>query len=271
MTTADAHTAELGGHAVFFRTFGDAGLPPLVLVHGLYGDSASVAPLAERLADRFHVIAPDALGHGRSARPAGFALADQGRMLDALVAERGYDAAAIVGVSMGSYLAAQAAILEPARVSRLVLVVSKAHGQTSSSAAYARRMGFDLAAATPDEMVAFLAGALWSPDTSAERREQIMREVQRIDDAVVLGAEEQAAVERSLRGFDLRPDLHRITAPTLVISGRADGLNPPSSGEELVHGIPGARFEVYEHSGHMLTFEETDRLVDDITAFVLDD
>ncbi len=52
---------------------------------------------------------------------------------------------------MGSCIAAQAAILEPSRASRLVLVVPKAHGTTSSSAAYAKRMGFDLGTATREE------------------------------------------------------------------------------------------------------------------------
>jgi 3-oxoadipate enol-lactonase len=271
VTAHGSSTVELNGDRIFFRTFGSDELPPLVLVHGLYGDSAGLAPLAERFADRFRVIAPDAIGHGRSARRDGFTLADQGRMLDALAAALGYDAVAMVGISMGSYLTAQAAILEPSRLSRLVLVVSKAHGTTSSSVAYAKRMGFDLAAAAPEELLAFMSGAIWSPDTPQERRDAIMADLAALADVVVLGPQEQAAVERSLAGFDLRPDLGRITAPTLVLSGRADGLNPPSSGEELVAGIPGARFEVYEHSGHMLTFEETDRFVSDVTEFVRGD
>ena len=53
------------------------------------------------------------------------------------------------------------------------------------------------------------------------------------------------------------------------VSGLADGLNPPQAGEELARGIPGARFEVYESSGHMLAAEEQDRLVSDVTTFVL--
>jgi pimeloyl-ACP methyl ester carboxylesterase len=269
MSSDNARTMNVNGNDVLYRTFGSSELPPLVLLHGLYGDGASVASLAERFADRFHVVAPDALGHGRSDRPEGFTLADQGRMIDALVAGLGYDSAAIVGISMGSYLAAQAAILEPARVSRLVLVVGKAHGTTSSSIAYAQRMGFDIGGATPEEFLEFMAGAIWSRDTTPERRAEALQELAERTDTVALGPEEQAAVERSLAGFDLRPTLDRITAPTLVISGLDDGLNPPSSGQELADGIPGARFVVYEHSGHMLAYEETDRLLADVTAFIL--
>ncbi len=138
---------EIDRFSLHYDELGDATNPPLVLVHGLYGEASGMAPIAERFAERFRVIAPDALGHGRSSHP--------------------------------------------------------------------------------------------------------------------------AAVERSLADFDLRPGLPSITAPTLVLSGRSDGLNPPEAGEELARLVPGARFEVYEHAGHMLPYEETERLVAEVEAFLL--
>ncbi|GHJ32341.1 alpha/beta hydrolase [Streptomyces hygroscopicus] len=258
---------QIDGNIIHYEEHGEAGSPPLVLVHGLYGESAGLAPLAQRFARRFRVIAPDALGHGLSSHPAEFGIEDQGRVLAGLIAALGYPKAAILGISMGSYLAAQAAILEPARVSALVLVVPKAHGRTSSTAAYAARKGFDLTTATPEETTAFLAEVLWSPHTSQARREEILA-AQLAAQRVVLTPEERATIDRSLRGFDLRPGLATIAAPTLVVSGRADGLNPPEAGQEVARGIPGARFEVYEHSGHQLASEETDRLVEDVEAFL---
>lgn len=85
----------------------------------------------------------------------------------------------------------------------------------------------------------------------------------------MLTADERVAVERSLAGFDLRPALPSIVTPTLVLSGRSDGLNPPEAGEEVASLIPGARFEVYEASGHMLPWEEQDRFVEDVTGSIL--
>jgi len=256
---------DVNGNSIYYEEFGAADLPPLVLIHGLMGDASSVAPLAERLAPTFHVVAPDALGHGKSARPGGFTLVDQGTMVNGLIAELGYESATIAGISMGSYLATQAAILEPARTNHLVLIVGKAHGKTSSSAAYAASKGVDLTTLAPEEMLALMSEAVWSPDTTQERRDALLQDMN--GEQAQLTRDEQAAVERSLAGFDLRPDLGKITAPTLIISGKSDGLNPPSSGQELADGIPGSRFEVYEHSGHVLAFEESDRLVDDIVGF----
>lgn len=253
---------------IFFLEFGDPTSPPLVLLHGLYGDSSTMLPLAEAFASRFRVMVPDALGHGRSARPAEFDLEDQGRAVTGLVAARIGGPTALLGVSMGSYVAAQAAILAPDLVSRLVLVVSKAHGLTSSSAAYAQRMGFDLSTATQEEITVILAGAMWSPDTPESRREELLA-AQAETPPVPLEPAERLAIECSLAGFDLRPSLGRITVPTLVVSGRADGLNPPEAGEELAALLPDARFHIYEHSGHMLAAEEFDRLVVEATEFCL--
>lgn len=256
-----------GDAPLFFLEVGDAASPPLLLVHGLYGDASSMTPLAQSFADAgFRAIAVDALGHGRSPRPHGFTLADQGVALDALIAELDYESAAVLGVSMGSYVAAQAAIAEPSRIAQLVLVVTKGQGATSSTVAYAERNGFDLAHATMEETLAFMAGALWSPETSPERRSELL-ENQRASVPELTTAQKHA-IDASLAGFDLRPGLPTITAPTLVVSGRSDGLNPPQEGRLVADLIPGARFEVYEHSGHMLPFEEQDRLVADVTAFL---
>jgi Predicted hydrolases or acyltransferases (alpha/beta hydrolase superfamily) len=86
---------------IFYREFGAPAAPPLVLIHGLYGDSTSVESLAVVLAARFRVIAPDMLGHGRSSRPERFSLADQGRAVNHLIAALEYESSAAVGVSMG--------------------------------------------------------------------------------------------------------------------------------------------------------------------------
>jgi 3-oxoadipate enol-lactonase len=263
--THDIQTVTIEGDRVAYRRFGTAGSPPILLLHGLYGDSSTVATVGQRLGESFDVVAPDALGHGRSAHPASFTLEGQGRMLLGLATELGFERFSLVGISMGSYLAAQTAILDPDRIEHLVLVVSKAHGLTSSSSAYAARNGFDLASATPEETFAFLSGAVWSPETTDADRARIGAE---LAGGVQLTGAERDAVEASLAGFDLRPSLGLITAKTLVVSGRSDGLNPPESGREVADGIPGAVFEIYERSGHALPYEEEDRFVSEVTAFI---
>jgi pimeloyl-ACP methyl ester carboxylesterase len=51
--------------------------------------------------------------------------------------------------------------------------------------------------------------------------------------------------------------IHRIQAPTLVVWGRHDRLIPPVYAEEFVGRIRGARVEMIEEAGHVLTMATT--------------
>lgn len=259
---------ELDHGTLSYEALGDAAAPGLFLIHGLHGDSASVRPLAERLAERFHVIAPDMLGHGESERLDAFTLEDQATALNQLVVHDGYPEAHVVGYSMGSYIAARAAIQEPDHVQRLVLVCPKAAGRTSSTVTAAERAGLDPETASADDLMAALQEAIWSSATDADRRREILHEVNAAEN---LSREERRTNEESIEGFDLRPGLPTVTARTLVLSGAEDGLNPPEAGRAVADLIPGARFEVYERSGHMLPYEEIERFTADVTAFLTAD
>jgi 3-oxoadipate enol-lactonase len=71
-----------------------------------------------------------------------------------------------------------------------------------------------------------------------------------------------------LREEPLDPDLGRITAPTLVIAGAQDHLCPPKAGEIIAAGIPGARLEVVEGSGHQLPVQRPDALAELVLGFL---
>jgi 3-oxoadipate enol-lactonase len=56
---------------------------------------------------------------------------------------------------------------------------------------------------------------------------------------------------RVLARTDTRPLLEKISAPTMVVSGRQDNVRPVAVSEELAGKIPGARFEAID-AGHMM-------------------
>jgi pimeloyl-ACP methyl ester carboxylesterase len=60
------HTVRVDGNAVFVREAGDPARPALVLLHGFPSSSRHYVRLIDRLADRWHVVAPDYPGFGRS-------------------------------------------------------------------------------------------------------------------------------------------------------------------------------------------------------------
>jgi pimeloyl-ACP methyl ester carboxylesterase len=70
MTSARYCTIDVEGLDVFYREAGNAEAPKLLLLHGFPSSSHMFRDLIPRLADRFHVLAPDLPGFGRTAMPA---------------------------------------------------------------------------------------------------------------------------------------------------------------------------------------------------------
>ena len=68
--------------------------------------------------------------------------------------------------------------------------------------------------------------------------------------------------------MDLRPHLHKITVPTLVIVGRHDFITNVAMAEEMVRNIPHAKMEIFEDSGHFAFVEEPEKFYRVIKEFV---
>ena len=99
--------------------WGDAGAPPLVCLHGVTSHGGRFHRLAERLAGRFHVLAPDLRGHGRSPWEPPW---DATTHLADVIETVGVEHAVWLGHSFGGRLAAELAAHGRARVERLVLL-----------------------------------------------------------------------------------------------------------------------------------------------------
>jgi pimeloyl-ACP methyl ester carboxylesterase len=69
MTTIKYRTADVDGFTIFYREAGAAEAPKLLLLHGFPSASHMFRDLIPRLSDRFHIIAPDLPGFGKSDMP----------------------------------------------------------------------------------------------------------------------------------------------------------------------------------------------------------
>lgn len=108
------------GEDIWYETAGEG--PPLVLCHGLGGNTAVWFQQVPHFADRYRVISWDQRGFGRSSNTEGrhgpvTAVADLRALLDHLGVER----CVVVGQSMGGWAALGAALQEPDRVAAVVL------------------------------------------------------------------------------------------------------------------------------------------------------
>lgn len=100
------------------------GAPALLLMHGLTRNSADFEPLAERLAGRYRLVVPDQRGRGQSdydSNPGNYRpdiySADMFALLDGL----GIDRVGLIGTSMGGLMAMIMAVMQPGRISAIVL------------------------------------------------------------------------------------------------------------------------------------------------------
>jgi len=173
------------------------------------------------------------------------------------IARRLLDAApprfALIGLSMGGYIAFEVLRQAAERVLRLGLLDTSARPDTSEQSE-GRRAQIALAE----------AGRLAEVMDS-----QIPRLVhpRRVDDRPLGALLRQMADEVGAAGFvrqqraimgrpDSRPDLSRIRCPTLVLVGEQDALTPPARAEEMAAGIAGARLVVVPDCGHVSSLEQ---------------
>ena len=225
---------------------------PVVLIHGLTSSYHTMLGIADWLKNEHQVIYYDCRGHGASEKPPYYTLDDHADDLLAIMDFYGLERANVLGMSMGTYIAQAAAIKAPQRIKKLVLLVPKAHGKTSSIQRLLKEAGKDIGTVSAQELGAIMLANTFAPETP----EEIKKKMLQANSAATLTAEEKKAVDKALEGFDLREGLPKITAPTLVCSSKYDGINPPEMGKEVAELIPNARFELFEHSGHVLHIEE---------------
>ena len=236
---------------VYHRVDGPDDGPPLLMINSLGADLRMWDPQVPALTRRHRMIRYDARGHGRSPVPEGrYSLADLGRDALALLDRLGIASADVCGLSLGGMTAMWLAAHAPDRVRRLVLCCTSAllgpPEQWAGRAATVRAHG---TAAVADAVVArWLTPryAVAHPDTVAYLREMI----------AATPAAGYAAACHAIEDMDLRPDLPRITAKTLVIAGADDPSTPPAHAREIAAGIPGARLEILADAAHLATYEQ---------------
>ena len=74
--------------------------------------------------------------------------------------------------------------------------------------------------------------------------------------------------DREAPTLDLRPQLHKISVPTLILVGRHDFITNVAMAEEMLKHIPSARLVIFEDSGHYALVEEPETFYQVIKEFV---
>jgi pimeloyl-ACP methyl ester carboxylesterase len=235
-------------HGVRTRVLRGGDGPPLVYWHGA-GAADLWFPHHALLAEHFTVYAVNHPGYGGSDNAEWMdSIQDYVLHHDSVFRALGLERPALIGHSLGGWMAATFAATYPDRLSALVLVNAAGipfdDEPVPDFFAYAARGGLAFASILFHRME--VAAAFFPPNPTPE---QIMG-----------GFRELTTTARLCwhTWFDEKMPrrLARIMTPTLVLWGEQEKLFPPALGSRYADGIPGAQFQLLSDCGHMAPFED---------------
>jgi len=256
MNFAD-HMVEIGGVQTHVYIAGEGS--PLLWLHGA-GGVPEITPFFQELARSFKVYIPEHPGFGRSERPEWLKdYTDYNYFYRDFLDYYSLDKVNLVGHSLGGRIAMEFAVSHPERVEKLALISStglKIKGEQRP----------DIFMMYPEERVRVL---FHNQELADRMLNQDVSEEQRMID--VKNTNTHARLEWE-KGFNPKfPRLLRyIKAPTRIIWGDNDRLNPIRYGQALVEHIAGARLDVIENCGHLPQVEQPDSCLSVLTGFLRD-
>jgi pimeloyl-ACP methyl ester carboxylesterase len=276
--TSSARQIELHGHPVTYHQLGEG--PVVLLIHGITSSSRTWRSVMPRLAERHTVIAPDLLGHGRSAKPRGdYSLGAYASGVRDLLVALGIPRATVVGHSLGGGIAMQFAYQFPERIERLVLVDSGGLGGEVNLVLRAATLPgaewvLPLLAAAPLRGVTARIGSVLGrlgARPSADLR-GLAEGFESLGDASARGAFVHTA--RSV----MDPAGQRVNAtdrlylseavPSMIVWGERDRMIPVEHGRAAHALMPGSRFETFPEGGHFPFNDDPDRFARLLEDFI---
>jgi non-heme chloroperoxidase len=250
------------GLVVPYVEAGDPSGTPVVLLHA-YADSwRSFELLLPGLPRSIHAFAPSQRGHGDADEPAsGYRVEDFADDLAAFLDAVSIERALLVASSSATYTVQRAALADPSRVAGLVLIGAPwSLREKRPSLAFLKAVSELRDPVDATFVREFVAGTA-SPRVPPTFLEAMISESLKVPAHVW-----RQTLDGLLQADP--PETGAIDAPTLIVWGDHDAIVPRDDQERLRAAISGSRLLVYERAGHMVHWEEPQRVARDVTSFV---
>lgn len=227
-------------------------LPPLLILHGLFGSSGNWRRIGKALSDRHRVIAVDLRNHGASPWAGTMSYPEMAEDVAALIDRLGLDRPTVMAHSMGGKVAMTLALSDPARVGALIVVdvAPVRYGDHFSSYAEAMRGVSALQATSRDEIKRALLQTIPESRTVDFLMTNLTRQSEQYDWRInVAGI---AASMSAISDWPAQLAGKTFDGPVTVIDGdRSDyiGEDDPARFRAL---FPRARFVTIADAGHWL-------------------
>ncbi len=268
------------GYRRAYRVAGSG--PAILLIHGIGDNSTTWETVQSKLAQRFTVIAPDLLGHGKSDKPrADYSVAAYANGMRDLLSVLDIDHVTVIGHSLGGGVAMQFAYQFPQLVDRLILV--GAGGVTrdvnialrfaslpmGSEALALLRLPFVLPAL---QVVGRVAGGVFGSTGLGRDLPQVLRILNDLPEPTA-----SSAFARTLRAVvDWRGQVVTMldrcyltqSVPVQLIWGNCDAVIPVSHARMAHAAMPGSQLEIFDGSGHFPFHDDPERFVEVVEKFI---
>ena len=252
----------LGGQMVVYEA-GRGNAREIMLVHGIGQEAArDFREHIAWLAKSFHVVAVDLPGFGQSDKAnVLYSPGNYARVLKHVAGRFLHGPFVLVGHSMGAVVSLRYAAAYPDDVQRLVVVDAPGVLHSSSTTnQFLAHFGLEFVppAADPADWLVNLARKLLAPLQQLNLDPQIILSSAQLRQKL-LGGDPAKIAGLAVVSEDLRRDLPRIRAETLVVWGAQDTLAAPRTGRVLVLKLPRARLALIERAGHEPMLEAPER------------
>jgi pimeloyl-ACP methyl ester carboxylesterase len=238
----------------------------VALLHGVGGSLRTWDRVLKFFPLGFDVLRYDLRGHAQSDKPPGpYELSDFVTDHLNVLADANFAPCHLVGFSLGGLIAQAVALAPPENTLRLA-IVSAIAGRTDDDRARVRERLETLRREGPAGMA----------EVSAER--WYTAEFLRLHPAIVKGELERLAANdpeayvaayEVLATNDLLTELHRVTQPTLIVTGEHDVGSPPRMAYAMQHEMPTSDVVIMPDIKHELLVEVPERLAEIIVRFLL--
>lgn len=248
---------EFNNKEIYYDVTGEG--KPIVFLNGIMMSTASWTTFVSSMSANNMFIRVDFFDQGKSSRMEGEAYSQdlQVEVVHALLTHLGLDRAAIMGVSYGGEVALKFAIKYPNEVDRLILA-----NTTACTSDWLKDIGhcWNRVGATLDgEAYYDLAiPVIYSPNYY-ERKREWMENRRKVLVPLFSQKEFQDRMRRlvdSAQTHNCKDEVHKITAPTLVISSQYDFLTPLHEQEFIVSQLKNVQHVMIPNCGHASMYEQ---------------
>lgn len=264
-------TLETNGIRLYYETHGKG--DPLILISGLGYGLWQWHKLVPRLAPHCKVIVFDNRGAGQSEKPPGpYTVGMLATDTAGLIEHLGYTQAAVMGHSMGGFIAQQLALSRPDLVGKLILASTNFGGPNHIPVTPAAMAVMLDRSGDPIDVVKRGISVACAPGFMNAHPELVQELVDyRLTNPVPPEAyQAQMAVGMGLfpAAAAFEDKLDRVLAPTLILFGEHDAVVPPANAELLHRRLKHSRVVILPGAGHMFPIETPDAAANAVIAFL---